>query len=1490
MKKFMRILTPVVDKIDPEKVKRARAYQRFTQLVDDIADVSTDVIYKTDSDVTKNAIIRYENLLELKSCAAELKERGYIHAVPSQKLIKLLSALQMNIRVAVYVSVRTDPDDDPFERKLLHEVSSETVMRGMTACITALSVLTSPNVPKKVCLEEILDVIITFLENQMQHTIYPFFDLLSTSSSKTGPTNNCSNLRRKKAGTKKQHTLCKEGSDRITAVQVEEQEGKAIKVLYHQIVNGICLLMEVVALYRATPQHISAMCSLSVSPFFINNIAEIQLAALRLLGIIFSTYEKFRHAVLGGLLASTMKSSCNNQILRTYKIDSSGSIQMLTAVVLQLVQCSVDMSTTLMSESDIQSVLVKKHKAAVKAVGVFLLEFLKKCASSKKEDNTYRKAFEAFVQDLLIAGDKPEWPAVHSFFCILCNLFARGLEKKDASAQFHLLCLRCLGLILSKVRSDAVFSQGRINDVIRVVNLLKSQKMSAGEEIISEKHYSKVEIVEALQYGLIDYLTVNINQNQDISDPRHYYLMKWYIDDSVPQLKESKCKKLKTSNEGTITGCQKNSLNEFHKDGRNSKENKNKHKTKNHSGNYSKKKSEERNSEASVLKQKQLLLSKMILENVDHMKGSLTEFTINSEDAKLICKYLHSCEIFSESSSIYLQYVICALSENCSAICAEAIKCLIMIVEADPSILGREDIQQCINLSLAHSSTLVREKTIDLIGKFILTQPDNFERYYDCIMHFIQDSGLSVRKRVIKIMEEICEKISDHHKIPKICAKVMERIYDEEESVRKQVMAVFYNMWFKGAAGSELQKRVHHIISTVSSAGDMGIKYLKELLKSMNEQFLHTNVQEACLAECEQILGCIIENVVNYGQTGVDNLIWSFRVLSVMATVWPQLFVPHIINLHTYLNYHCEAAESYYIVKSAAEIVEAVLPLVDYPSETFLSDVEECCIRNILQQHYILVKSSMSCLAAVVNNATHNYSLIRDCFCRYFIHLRNFQKVHEKNPEAPVLTEFKNFLRRSLYITGCFLRYFDFTAPELLKDLEADTVKQAVDIFMYFLKDECGDELPVALCGLGALCVNHSELMLGSHIKDLYHRFLTTHEISTCIKIQVLENIEMYLEDVEDRLIKEDKKWTEISHTQSLKERGEKWSGVASAVIQTYLKDILNTNFHHNNQLRYIVFEIVRRSLSQGLVDPLQVVPYLISATTDCDASLNYCAQIQLQNLHRSQSRALSCKFQKGLEDAQRLQTILQNTSVPRGARSGIALHDCLYRMVFSNRQSRNAFLRRLLQEFDVKGLLANSTNEEENAESLLARLPANINSLQTCVTSFHGLKLLLSIREHLQKIYSIGNSKISQYTPKEHLKLYEKSLPQQHNISFEPSEILNDLTNQGHKMAKTSERKKLVQKYLEFKRLLETDLEDPDISIGREHGNEEYIALLKNKMNVNKSNVPKSAPSRKDSHKRKKLNCKKKIGKKQRRTSEDETEEENHSSFDDISDGSYDM
>jgi len=44
----------------------------------------------------------------------------------------------------------------------------------------------------------------------------------------------------------------------------------------------------------------------------------------------------------------------------------------------------------------------------------------------------------------------------------------------------------------------------------------------------------------------------------------------------------------------------------------------------------------------------------------------------------------------------------------------------------------------------------------------------------------IQDTGVSVRKRVIKIFRDICTSRPDFAKIPEICIKMIARIEDEE--------------------------------------------------------------------------------------------------------------------------------------------------------------------------------------------------------------------------------------------------------------------------------------------------------------------------------------------------------------------------------------------------------------------------------------------------------------------------------------------------------------------------------------------------------------------------------------------------------------------------------------------------------------------------------------------------------------------------------------
>ena len=52
-----------------------------------------------------------------------------------------------------------------------------------------------------------------------------------------------------------------------------------------------------------------------------------------------------------------------------------------------------------------------------------------------------------------------------------------------------------------------------------------------------------------------------------------------------------------------------------------------------------------------------------------------------------------------------------------------------------------------------------------------------------------------MRKRVIKILRDICIEYPAHEKIPDICVKMIRRVNDEE-GIQKLVMDVFMTMWF----------------------------------------------------------------------------------------------------------------------------------------------------------------------------------------------------------------------------------------------------------------------------------------------------------------------------------------------------------------------------------------------------------------------------------------------------------------------------------------------------------------------------------------------------------------------------------------------------------------------------------------------------------------------------------------------------------------------
>lgn len=73
----------------------------------------------------------------------------------------------------------------------------------------------------------------------------------------------------------------------------------------------------------------------------------------------------------------------------------------------------------------------------------------------------------------------------------------------------------------------------------------------------------------------------------------------------------------------------------------------------------------------------------------------------------------------------------------------------------------------------------------------------------------------------------------------------------------------------------------------------------------------------------------------------------------------------------------------YQIISSVAQTLEIIVPLIEHPSDSFLARLEEDSVKLIMRQDQAVILSCVSCLGSVVNNVTHNYKLIRDCFKKY---------------------------------------------------------------------------------------------------------------------------------------------------------------------------------------------------------------------------------------------------------------------------------------------------------------------------------------------------------------------------------------------------------------------------------------------------------------------------------------------------------------------------
>uniref|UniRef100_A0A673NE71 Nipped-B protein n=1 Tax=Sinocyclocheilus rhinocerous TaxID=307959 RepID=A0A673NE71_9TELE len=1343
-------------------------------------------------------IITFDELLlgkhqlsELSSESAKIKAMGIMHKIPTDKMVKVQSILEKNIQDGAKLSTLMNHDNDrDDEERLWRDLIMERVTKSADACLTALNIMTSARMPKAVYIEDVIERVVQYTKFHLQNTLYPQYDPVYRVDPRGGGTLS-SKAKRAKCSTHKQ---------RVTVM------------LYNKVCDIISNLSELLEIQLLTDTTILQVSSLGITPFFVENVSELQLCAIKLVTAVFSRYEKHRQLILEEIFTSLARLPTSKRNLRNFSMcidynlcrlnssDVDGEpmyIQMVTALVLQLIQCVVHLPSDkdFDDDNDRKDVLItNSYETAMRTAQNFLSVFLKKCGSKQGEDD-YRPLFENFVQDLLSTVNKPDWPAAELLLSLLGRLLVHQFSNKQTEMALRVASLDYLGTVAARLRKDAVTSKMDQRSINRILG-----ESSGGDEI------------QQLQKALLGYLDENVETDPSLLFARKFYIAQWFRDTSTETEKAMKSQSQRDddSSDGAHHARDVETTSEILQ------------------------KAEAR---------KKFLRSVIKTTASKFSSLRVNSDTVDYEDSCLIVRYLASMRPFAQSFDIYLTQILRVLGESAIAVRTKAMKCLSEVVAVDPSILARSDMQRGVHGRLMDNSTSVREAAVELLGRFVLSRPQLTEQYYDMLIERILDTGISVRKRVIKILRDICLEQPTFNKITEMCVKMIRRVNDEE-GIKKLVNETFQKLWFTPTPNHDkeaMTRKILNITDVVAACKDSGYDWFEQLLQNVSY--------------CE-----------NKGLTS-DRLVACITTLYLFSKIRPQLMVKHAMTMQPYLTTKCNTQSDFMVICNVAKILELVVPLMDHPSENFLTTIEEDLMKLIIKYGMTVVQHCVSCLGAVVNKVTHNYKFIHS-FTRLVNGLLLFQVV--------------------------------------IKD-------KVLELLLYFTKNEDEEVQTKAIIGLGFLLIQHPGLMFASDVKNLYNCLLADRKTSLNLKIQVLKNLQTYLQEEDSRMQEADREWKKMSKQEDLKEMGDISSGMSSSIMQLYLKQVLESFFHTQSSVRHFALNVIALTLSQGLVHPVQCVPYLIAMGTDSEPTMRNKADQQLVEIDKKYTGFIHMKAVAGMKMSYQVQQAIVDSkdTVIRGFRqdeTNVALCSHLYTMVRVNRQHRRAFLISLLNLFDdntksdvnlllytadnlacfpyqcqeeplfimhhvditlsvsgsnllqsfkeVRGSSSDSSDDVirrpkkprrsaavnsdsdsdldlEDVDKVMQRLPDNPEPLLDFANASQGILLLLMLKQHLKNLYGFSDSKIQKYSPTESAKVYDKAVNRKANVHFNPRQTLDYLMNNLSNADLTYDvKRRVVRQYLDFKVLMEhldpdEEDEEGDASASIHARNKAITALL---------------------------------------------------------------
>ena len=1320
-KRAVRLVAPPIELAEGEDVMDRQEFEKLSEIIEGMFDA-----HDQQQGIGSKAISLLQREL------AKTKRTGLLHRVEPRTLTRVLDILD----VAISDSRRSPWDDGE---------NATDIIDGFQAAVAACCIMTVPEMPKQVYQEDLVKSAVALLRHHLNKTIYPRYhpDAGADADDANGDAdaNTPTPSKRRNSATPSKSASKADRRSSFGGGASGYSIPKPVLKLYSvacELVDAITELLQVETA-KFDDSIVLEISDTVVSAFFQEGgLRDLQSRSLNVARTVFAYYPTHRQVILDDVLLSLSKIPNSKRGSRAFRVGSF-DIQMISALLIQLVQSSTNSVMKATNDSAATPIQFRQAFDESESVSkIFLTNVIERC-TNKKDDGDLKAILSTLTQDLLQVLFLPEWPAAERILHIMTRqLLIKSKAKTTAGAQptpsvIRSFALELLGKIAAKLRSEKVV-RDKLKASIRAATengeataavadpVNGGQWHGEGEGVSAITRYTRAAaaLVEAQSTGQA---TEALESTQDLQDLLLGFLDSTAIDDPSVLYARNYCvcrwieceHKAIASAAGTLASPATLNAREQRQAVK-----------------------DEETMAAAVEDRSQTLIERM--KNAGLVDNLLQDATavLDHELAATASRLLANAQTLDRNFDTILSHIIAALKERETGVRSKALKALAAIVEEDCSVLSNGVVKKAVEERFTDIHISVREAAVDLVGKFVLLRPDLTAQYYKNFVVRLKDKGISVRKRSIQVLRDICIQQPTFPNVRQVCCELLRKVaVDSSETIKKLARQSFEQMWFTMPSEAPpapdgtkraltvaikkelLKRRVLDITQVLVGENEKThfVKLIQDFLDKPTAVMTQT---------CAAMVACAVETVVATEEAyaakriaptaRLDKLMGLMKLLFVFCQAKASLLVKHTETLSPFMKVPITSAEAQPFVSwiqfYTASILAKTLPIIPNPTANFLKNLEESAVAGVLKaKSQSVVEECVKCLKSCVEHSNSS-DIVKSTLEQFYVYLKDEIEGNNHSKNRP-------WLLRCLFASGLICRYFDLDeqedeADKYATDFEADDE----------LRDDCITHVvfrallefamqpktdlvcrKLSLVGLGHMFIRHPRLMIREDMIDFYVSIMGGRDAT--LKRQVLTNMTTLLQD-EERRSKEradaainDK----AGPVEDLTEIGNADSGTSGIMLSQLERHILDATISPDPDLHHAAFILLKSTLNQGLVHPMNTIPPLIALATLPGGNAVPTKDQAQQQLSVVYDNFPALIYQKALEGSQLAFTFQKRVAVtaakkkavsadadlrPSGYRNLESTHrsaalSVIYSLMRSNKKFRRGYMSQLLKLFTAK-------------------------------------------------------------------------------------------------------------------------------------------------------------------------------------------------------------